>query len=162
MIARAFIAVLIACWTCFAPRPMAAAPATKHAAYIRSVASLPGNHFGGTLAQLSLQKGVSGRVLEVVATVFQPRGSQRIDVFTPLVNGVAFMNGATDSSIDCPGSPGTSCPVTLMWWLDLDSAESAHPGLIIGRPLNVKLDALDTSGIGLSVTTNMAARLEQK
>jgi hypothetical protein len=101
-------------------------------------------------------------VLEVVATVFQPRGPNRIDVFTPLVNGVAFMNGATDSSIDCPGASGTSCPVTIMWWLDLDAAESLHPGQIIGKPLNIKLEALDTSGVGVSVTTNMAARLEVK
>jgi hypothetical protein len=52
--------------------------------------------------------------------------------------------------------------VTIMWWLDLDVAESSHPGQIIGRPLNVKLDGLDTSGVGVSVTTNMAARLEAK
>lgn len=95
--------------------------------------------------------------------MFQPRGTHRIDVFTPIVNGVAFMIGWTDSSIDCPGATGTtSCPVTIMWWLDLDVAESAHPGQIIGKPLNVKLDALDTSGVGVSVTTNMAARLEVK
>jgi hypothetical protein len=155
-----WFAVLIACWASFGSPSAAAAP--KHAAYIRSTASLPANHFGGTLAQVSLQKGVAGRVLEVVATVFQPRGSNRIDVFTPLVNGVAFMNGATDSSIDCPGTSGTSCPVTIMWWLDLDAAESSHPGQIIGKPLNIKLDALDTSGVGVSVTTNMAARLEAK
>jgi hypothetical protein len=116
----------------------------------------------GTLVQASLNKGISKRVLEVVATVFQPRGANRIDVFTPVINGVAFMNGSTDSSIDCPGSTGTSCPVTIMWRLDLNVAESAHPGQIIGHPIKVKLEALDTSGVGISVTTNMAARLEEK
>jgi hypothetical protein len=159
--ASIWFVVLIAWGTCFT-QPQAEA-ASRHAAYVRSTASLPSNHFGGTLAQVSLDKGVSGRVLEVVVTVFQPRGTNRIDVFTPIVNGVAAMNGSTDSSIDCPGaSPETSCPVTIMWWLDLDVAESSHPGQIIGRPLNVKLDGLDTSGVGVSVTTNMAARLEAK
>jgi hypothetical protein len=141
----------------FSQSPADAAP--KHAAYVRSTASLPSNHFGGTLAQVSLNRGLSGRFLEVVVTVFQPRGTNRIDVSTPIVNGVAFMDASTDSSIDCPGaSSETSCPVTIMWWLDLDVAESWHPGQIIGRPLNVKLDALDTSGVAVSVTTNMAAR----
>src|SRR5262245_42982171 len=118
--------VLIAWGTCFTQPPADAAP--KHAAYVRSTASLPSNLLGGTLAQVSLDKGISGRVLEVVATVFQPRVAHPIDVFTPILNGVAAMNGSTDSSIDCPGvSPETSCPVTIMWWLDLDVAESSHP-----------------------------------
>jgi hypothetical protein len=155
-----WLVVLIASWTCFTPPPAAAA--AKHAAYVRSNVSLPSGHFAVTLAQVSLDKGESRRVLEVVATVFQPRGTDRIDVFTPLVNGVAFMNGSTDSSIDCPGGVGTSCPVTIMWWLDLDVAELAYPGQIIGQPLNVKLNGLDTSGVGVSAITNMAARLEVK
>jgi hypothetical protein len=68
-----YLAAVVALPAFLTQSPADAAP--KHAAYVRSTASLPSNHFGGTLAQVSLNKGLSGRVLEVVVTVYIPARS---------------------------------------------------------------------------------------
>jgi len=136
--------------------------AGKSAAYQTSTVDLPNTSTATTLVEVSLGKGRAHTVLEVIATVFQPRGTTRIDVFTPLVNGAVFLNGSNDTSLDCPGAAATDCAVTLVWWLDLDDAESQAHGQIIGKPLTVKLQGFDTTDTGVTVTTNMSARIEPK
>ena len=43
--------------------------------------------------------------------------------------------GSSQVRTDCNGF----CTLTAAWWLDLDAAEAAHPGVFINQPLTVTL-----------------------
>ena len=43
--------------------------------------------------------------------------------------------GSSQVLTDCNGP----CTLTAAWWLDLDAAEAAHPGVFINQPLTVTL-----------------------
>ncbi len=80
-------------------------------------------------------------VEESIAAVLNARHRPARPSIRPTVNGVdmELINGAglgVDFSQEC----GTTfCTLTGMWWLDLDAAEAAHPGMFKGRPLNIAL-----------------------
>lgn len=64
-----------------------------------------------------------------------------VGIFSPQVNGI-FMNPdalglVPSASARCQGGV---CPtITGTYWLDLDAAEAAYPGMFVHQPLNITL-----------------------
>jgi hypothetical protein len=58
----------------------------------------------------------------------------------------------------------TRFTATGTWWLDVDAAEAANPGMFIGKPLNITLSgAEDTGGpSNTSLTATLTARVQKK
>ena len=128
---------------------------------------------------VTIPRGRKGRVLKVEAT-FQaninvvgpnvcPNQPKSVELF-PVVNGVglepssfitAHNNCAPCSDAFCLLGCGTSGN----FWIDLDQAEAAHPGLFIGQPLNVVLIARsfgNAGGCQLLTSASMSAELVTK
>jgi hypothetical protein len=89
------------------------------------------------LLQVTLPKG---RKKSVIAA----SGTLQVDVSAPSlpslevhVNGVVAMGPVV--STDCKYIAVTRCTLAGSWYLDLDLAELANPGVFIGEPLVVEL-----------------------
>ncbi len=94
----------------------------------------------------TISKGLRSRVLEVNAmlTVGVPFGpgielSLLVDVngvlMEPLPSGPF---GAVQSCVDI-GFGASGCTISGTWWLDLDAAEAASPGVFLRKPLTITL-----------------------
>jgi hypothetical protein len=129
-------------------------------------ASRPGvtipNCRGGesTLLTATIKEGGAGSVLAVeVMMLFEKQiapvaGPARITA-RPAVNGV-FMEPSREFtsfplSQQCPADI-TFCTISGIFWLDLDVAETTHPGKFIGKPLAIKLAGCEGSGGGGAIT----------
>jgi hypothetical protein len=55
---------------------------------------------------------------------------------------------------------GLVCAMVGTWWLDLDAAEAANPGMFIGEPLLIELNA--GSSNPTVATASLRARLQKK
>ncbi len=61
--------------------------------------------------------------------------------------------------------PTSGCTVSGTWWLDLDAAEVAHPGVFIRQPLTITLLGGTVPGAGVPFVpgdASMSAVLEKK
>ena len=90
-----------------------------------------------TLLQVTLPKGRKKSVVSVT-------GALQVDISTPSlpslevhVNGVLAMGPIV--SVDCKYVAVNRCPLAGSWYLDLDLAELANPGMFIGQQLVVEL-----------------------
>jgi hypothetical protein len=86
-----------------------------------------------------------------------------VDIFPPQVNGISTnpdgLVGFISTSAHC-GMSGGFCPtITGTYWLDLDQAEAAHPGMFIGQPLNITLLGR-WFGVSCSVLTTLTMSAE--
>lgn len=56
-----------------------------------------------------------------------------------------------------------SCNAVGTWWIDVDAAESAHPGMFVGKPLNITLNGVESTGAGASdFKATLTARIQKK
>jgi hypothetical protein len=122
----------------------------------------------------TLAKGSKRKVVVVEATMT----SGGIMLLPPMVlsmsanvNGVLMEPGGAPMGVvtDCGGTlmgplpPMVGCTLSATFWLDLDQAETANPGVLIGMPLTVTLTGGDVAGIGgPPVLVSMAVRQEGK
>lgn len=88
---------------------------------------------------VQLYKGKRGTML-VVHGVVAAHAQGAILVADVKANGIAmeptdFAGDPSIYSTDCQGV----CSVSGTWWLDLDLAEQAHPGMFVNVPINVTL-----------------------
>jgi hypothetical protein len=134
----------------------------KNAVYV----SQSGVPVGTAFAQLisgTIQKGKKKRVVEADLTLIDTGNSAGVIGVGPIINGLALVMEPTATHIqlsDCPSLSLNRCSVTGHFWLDLDAAEVAHPGVFIKQPLVIEL-----WGIGDVPFTGMAslrARLVKK
>jgi len=71
----------------------------------------------------------------------------------------------TAGRMTCPPlSTGTfTCNAVGTWWFDVDAAESAHPGMFVGKPLNIVLNGAESTGAGVSnFKATLTARVQKK
>jgi hypothetical protein len=113
-----------------------------------------------TLLTATIKEGSAKSVLEVEAMLLFEKqippiaGPARVTA-RPTVNGI-FMEpsrGMTYFPISqqCP-TDITFCTINGIFWLDLDVAESMHPGKFLGKPLNINLAGCEGSGGGGAIT----------
>ena len=120
----------------------------------------------GEIAPLAgtIQKGKSKKVLRLTASL-GINGSPTLNgVFLrAFVNGVAF-EPAVFYQQQCNPSNGNACTVSGTFWLDLDAAEVASPGVFLGKPLNLTIEGgnPDSVGEGVLYKASFAADLVKK
>lgn len=120
-----------------------------------------------TLLTASIVKGKKKQVLVVEATL--SGGSSPVSGTLSLsvdVNGVeAEPRGFGGNRVrqQCQdGSFAGLCAVTGTWWLDLDAAELADPGVFINQPLTVTLKGGDGGGPQSDGKVTMSVRMQKK
>ena len=81
-----------------------------------------------------ISKGKAKQVLEIQATITVNASASLPSVYLGfVVNGVWVTPGFPDSQ--CNPAGGYRCAITATYWLDIDTAEAANPGLFVGQPL---------------------------
>lgn len=125
----------------------------KNSAFESSSALLVGP--GSTLLTASLEKGKKKTVLAIEASytdaAYSPTAATaRVLGLTVTVNGLGVQpNPVAPYTVntDCgfTDTPPAACTVTGTWWLDIDAAETASPGLFVGQPLSIALVGGDLS-----------------
>ncbi len=122
----------------------------------------------------TIKKGLRSRVLEVnamltVGVPFAPgiELSVLVDVngvlMEPLPSGPF---GAVQSCVSVL-LPTSGCTLSGTWWLDIDAAEAANPGIFIRQPLTITLFGGLLPGpipppIGIPADVSMSAVMEKK
>jgi len=155
---------VIACWSgAFA----ASTSPGKHAAFESAAGTVPSTDT--VVATAVIAKGKPKSVLDISATVHHAGSSTDDEICVyPTVNGVDVepLNPLETGFF----AIGTSTPATMegtisgQFWLDLDAAEAASPGVFKNQQLNVDLhvfDCRDNSSDG-SYTASLAVRMQKK
>ena len=114
----------------------------------------------------TIAKGKPHRVL-VVEGMIAAIGPGENAYTKPQVNGIDFeptddVGTGLAASVNCASTATLACTATGTWWIDLDAAEAAHPGMFYGKPLNIVLGGFTNLNHGISVAAVMNARLEKK
>lgn len=146
MMRRAVRPLCLAAVLCLTARAPALADALaspgKDAAYSSvSGVSLTSGTGPVPAATVQILKGKKKRVLEVDITgiVTTSVAGQAMGVIARL-NGLSlFEPNFGNFQVEHGCVVGTNCTVQGRFWLDLDAAEAANPGMIIGQPLNVEV-----------------------
>jgi hypothetical protein len=120
----------------------------------------------GNIVPLSAQitKGAKKRILQITATLSVTDDAALPAIFVvPTVN-TYIVTSTTQFSTTCDPAGGNSCLVTAIFWLDLDAAEAAYPGVFVGQPLNISLAGGNTTfaGGGLGYNAGFNATMVKK
>lgn len=95
-----------------------------------------------TAPTLSVQivKGKKKRLLIVTGTVstFASAGTISAEV---VVNGISLEPIEGGTNVVAQRCAGAACSLEGTWWLDVDAAESANPGMFYNVPLDVVMTA---------------------
>jgi hypothetical protein len=116
----------------------------------KTVLAVTAMYTDGPYAPTPVVKRVLGLSVSVNGVLMQPSGSPQ---------------GAV---IDCgfANPPPSACAVSGTWWLDIDAAETANPGVFYGQPLVITLTGGDLSGgvlIGVqSMDASLSAVVQKK
>ena len=110
-----------------------------------------------TLLTASIVKGKKKSVLVVEATLSAGGGVSGTLALAVDVNGVE----AEPHNFVSQGCSG-ACAVTGTWWLDLDAAELANPGVFIKQPLTVTLKGGDGGSPESDGKVTMSVRMQKK
>ena len=120
---------------------------------------------GPPLLTATIEKGKKRHVLTVEATL-----TSGVDLVPGgLTFGVVVNGFDAEPHTVCCGpfytqACGTACTHTGSWWLDLDAAEAAHPGVYIGQPLTIQLlgGEIPTNAPQGTGAVTMSVRMEKK
>jgi hypothetical protein len=96
--------------------------------------------------ELTIPRGKGNRMLLADATMVSNEfGPTTISVGV-LVNGIPMHS--PDAAVANCSLGEFACTASGHWWMDLDAAEAANPGLLIGQPLVLRFYAAETTGTG--------------
>jgi hypothetical protein len=114
-----------------------------------------------TLLTATIAKGKKNRVLAIEATLGTDVGAAGVIEMRPLVNDVAVEGPIV--SVSCQPSL-LHCSMSGTWWVDIDAAEAANPGVFVKQPLVVRLVGgyLVGSDPDISATATLSVRVESK
>ena len=113
-----------------------------------------------TLLTATIAKGKKKNVIAVEAMLTASNGPALKFTIRPTVNGVAMEPGGAAAQAGCSAS--VPCTATGTWWLDLDAAELANPGIFVGRLLTITLLGGEESGASIDGHVTMTVRMERK
>ena len=137
----------------------------KQSAY----ASVSGQTFGPTPAiipgaSVTIAKGKKKRTLEVDVTAIVPSvaAGQTINVLV-YANGLLITEPLASIQAEHGCSPSViNCTAQGTFWLDLDAAEAANPGLFANVPIVIDAEVSTASITGPSGIVSVRARLVKK
>src|SRR5262249_15094639 len=132
---------------CLAPAPPALATGTTSPGKTSVHVSVTGAPFNLTPSSNritlagTIAKGKKKEVLTIDAMAQTERTASATNEIelTLTVNGFAVEPARTLSD----NRTCSLCGLAGHWWLDLDAAEAAHPGMFIGQPLDIQLIAVN-------------------
>jgi hypothetical protein len=160
------VAALSLTWSASALADGTTSPGTNSVFVSASGLSLPPGGMPTTLLSGQIKKGKRKTVLAIEAMLAKngtgaPSG---VVAITPTVNGVAVepsSGGVTfPAKVSCAA---IGCFTAGTWWLDIDAAEAAHPGMFVAQPLNIVLVGVESTAINDSpVAATLTARLQKK
>jgi hypothetical protein len=127
-------------------------------------------------ASAQIEKGKRGTVLAIEATYadgasYPTAAGMRVLGMTLTVNGVTAQPNpfsAYQFLTDCGyvDTDPIACSVTGTFWIDIDAAELANPGMFVGQPLTVNLMAGDLAAgalVGIvPMDTALTVRVQKK
>lgn len=115
------------------------------------------------IAAVAIQQGKSKRVLEIAATTQVVNATPGIGTFYVQVNGVN-VEPTNGGILALAQHCDSTCAISGNWWLDLDAAETANPGTIVGEELQVVLYGYNNfiGGPFVPYTTTLSAKLVKK
>jgi hypothetical protein len=140
-----------------------------------SAAGIPLTSYATTLTGI-IEKGRKRTVL-AIETVYSDAGSYPTPAIDRVLGTIVRVNGIAAQPnpqsvwqylVDCGfyNTAPIACAVAGTFWLDLDAAELANPGMFIGQPLVVEFTAGDlTNGalVGiLPMDASMTVRVQKK
>jgi len=142
----------------------ASASPGKNAAYASANGFVADAAFDPAVS-VTLEKGKRKRVLEVFGSVTDFDGGADL-ALVPRVNGLSVMEpmrlpAAVTLQAGNLCDAGNACTASSEWWLDLDAAEAANPGVFVGQPLVVEL-LVSSPFVGETVDVSLRARLQKK
>lgn len=113
-----------------------------------------------------IEKGKKKRVLEVAITavVNGTTTAGNVVAVYPRVNGLTIFEpspGFNPQLMHACSATYVNCTTTSRFWLDLDTAEAANPGVFISQPLNIEAMALVGTGT-LNASISIEAKLVKK
>jgi hypothetical protein len=126
-----------------------------------------------SLLTATINKGKKKTVVAVegmLTDIGQTSGPRTEHIWTE-INGIGIepetSNVSYVAQVNCPTitiSPFSGlCTVTGTWWLDIDAAEAAHPGMFVGQPLNITLMGQELTGNGdVGLVATLTARVQKK
>ena len=116
-------------------------------------------NFSGAEGQILKAKPRNVVTITASAYTHLPQTSAQRLLLYGYVNMSQVETGFTAS---CP--PGTdACSVTGTWIVDLDAAEAAAPGTVMGKPVDVWVSLFDANANDADqIQITMAARMEKK
>lgn len=114
-----------------------------------------------TLLTATIAKGKKKKVLAIEASLTTNTGAAGVLEIRPFVNNFAT-EGQAVQVVCVPSLP--HCTVSGTWWLDIDAAEVASPGLYVKQPLVVVLQGGVLAGgdSDISATATLSVRVESK
>jgi hypothetical protein len=117
-----------------------------------------------TIASGTIEKGKKKNILAIDVSVTDQGSSSSAIGVTALVNGLSdvMQPPLVVQLSECPASTWINCTTSAHLWVDLDAAEAAHPGLIIGQPLVIDLQAVANVPITGLATASLEAHLQKK
>ena len=131
----------------------------KTAVYVSAIGAALDNGAGFNISG-TIQKGKKKRVLEVDLMATDGTGANPAVGVLPTVNGVAMEpNGSFFAVADC--NAGYICTVSSHWWIDLDAAETANPGMFINQPLNIVGNVISNASTS-TADVSLRARMQKK
>jgi hypothetical protein len=150
------LAVVLGAATAFAD---ATTSPGKNSVYVSKLGAPISN--AGANVSATIAKGKSKTVLEVDVVVTDTTGSDPAVGASVTVNGVAAAEPSSGvlQVADC--NSGFICTLGSQWWLDLDAAEAAHPGMFKGQPLVVSADIFSNTATSMA-DISLRARMEKK
>ena len=153
----------LAALLCVAVSGSALADATVSPGKAAAYTSVSGLSLGTTFAPaaaVQILKGKKKRALEIEVTVIDSLYVSHTIGSRVFVNGLAvteptaaqFEHGCTSSFINCTAQ--------AVYWLDIDAAEAANPGMFVNMPLNISVEAqVDVATTGV---VSVRSRLVKK
>lgn len=136
----------------------------KNAVYASTTATLIANA-PATVVTATIEKGKKKRVLAIDTAATSTGNANGFLSVVPIVNGLRIAEPTNaGTAVAAVAECFSTCTSTSHFWLDLDAAEAAHPGVFIKQPLVVELEATWTSGNtpSLPVAASLGARLQKK
>jgi hypothetical protein len=113
-----------------------------------------------TILTATIAKGKKKKVLEVDATIVESTNTATGLGVVVRVNGITMEpTGAFFQTEEGCSAAISNCTAQGMYWIDLDQAEAANPGLFIGQPLVVELQASSAGTGTISGIASLRARL---
>jgi hypothetical protein len=132
--------------------------------------TLPSTGDDSTLLTATITKGKKKTVvaIEGMLTKIGSLTGPRIERIWPTINGILVEPGESGepdvAQVNCPTINLTLfCTITGTWWLDIDAAEAANPGMFIGKALTIRLMGEEITLNGdSSLAATLTARVQKK